>query len=127
MPDGILIADDSALMRRVIHAHLKEKNFFVCGEAVDGRNAIEKALELKPALILLDLAMPQMNGLEAACVVRGRLPDVRLVLFTMYEEVLASKSLTPAMGIDAVVSKMDGMSALAECVQRLLAASPYNS
>jgi DNA-binding NarL/FixJ family response regulator len=114
-------------MRRVIRAHLKEKNFFACGEAVDGRNAIEKALELNPALILLDLAMPQLNGLEAACVVRGRLPDVRLVLFTMYNEVLGSRSLTPAMGIDAVVSKMDGMSALAECIQRLLAASPQNS
>ncbi|MFZ0584577.1 MAG: response regulator [Candidatus Acidiferrales bacterium] len=80
MSNGILIADDSATARKVIRAYLNQRNFEVCGEAIDGVDGLEKATELEPALILLDLRMPRMNGVEAAAVLRGRMPNVRIVL-----------------------------------------------
>lgn len=124
MPGGILIVDDSASARRATRSYLVDKGFYVCGEAVDGRDAIDKAKELKPALILLDLAMPEMNGVEVASRLRTLLLDVRIVLFTMYSEVLDSKWLASTVGVDAVVAKPDGINALERCVRRLLARNP---
>jgi DNA-binding NarL/FixJ family response regulator len=100
------------------------RNFEVCGEAIDGVDALEKATELEPALILLDLRMPRMNGVEAASVLRGRIPDVRIVPLTMYDEVLTYKSPMSAIGIDAIISKPNGFSRLAECVRGLLGLVP---
>ncbi len=124
MSNGILIADDSATARKVIRAYLNQRNFEVCGEAIDGVDALEKATELEPALILLDLRMPRMNGLEAASVLRGRMPNVRIVLLTLYDEFLSYKSLMSAIGIDEIISKTDGFSRLAECVRGLLGSAP---
>jgi two-component system, NarL family, response regulator LiaR len=120
MSNGILIADDSAATRKVIRAYLAQRNFEVCGEAIDGVDALEKATELEPALILLDLRMPRMNGVEVASVLRGRMPKVRIVLLTMYDEVLVYKSLMAVIGIDAIISKPNGFRSLAECVRGLL-------
>ena len=120
MSNGILIADDSATARKAIRAYLTQRNFEVCGEAIDGVDALEKATELEPALIVLDLRMPRMNGVEVASVLRRRMPNVRIVLLTMYDEVLAYKSLLSAIGIDAIISKPNGFRSLGECVRGLL-------
>jgi len=121
MPKSILIVDDSATVRTVIRAFLEgQTNFAVCGEAADGVDAIEKAKALKPDLIVLDLAMPGMNGVEAAAVLKDMMPNVPIVLFTMYSEVLG-QSLTSAVGVNLVLSKPDGMGKLVESVQNLLA------
>ena len=75
MPKCILIADDSKTIRTLIRAFIENRaGFEVCGEAVDGADAIEKAKELKPDLIILDLAMPRMNGAAAASVLKRRMP-----------------------------------------------------
>ena len=124
MSNGILIADDSAAVRRIIRAYLVQRNFEVCGEAVDGVDALEKATKLEPALILLDLRMPRMNGVEAASVLKSRMPKVHIVLLTMYDEVANYKSLMSAIGIDAIVSKPAGFSGLADCVRGLLDSAP---
>ena len=124
MPKGILIADDSATARKAIRAYLIQRNLEVCGEAIDGLDALEKAKELEPALILLDLRMPRMNGVEAAAVLRGRMPNVRIVLLTLYDEVLSCQSIMSAIGFDAIISKPDGFSTLAECVRGLLGLAP---
>jgi DNA-binding NarL/FixJ family response regulator len=124
MSNGILIADDSATTRKVIRAYLNQRNFEVCGEAIDGVDAIEKATELEPALILLDLRMPRMNGMETAAVLKGRMPNVRIVLLTLYDEVLSCKAIMSAVGIDAIVSKPEGFGGLAECVRGLLGSGP---
>src|SRR5215470_1710870 len=120
MSKRILIADDSAAVRRVVHTYLAERDFDVCGEAADGQDAIEKARELNPDLILLDVAMPRTNGIEVASVVKDMMPDVRIVLFTMYSEAVDRTFPRKALAVDAVVAKSGGMGRLEDCVQSLL-------
>jgi len=120
MSKNILIVDDNDVTRKITRLFLEiQVGFEVCGEAVDGVDAIEKAKELKPDLILLDLAMPRMNGIEAASVIKGMMPQVSIVLFTMYKETVGN-ALASAVGIDAVLSKLDGGWKLLENVQTLL-------
>jgi DNA-binding NarL/FixJ family response regulator len=120
MTNGILIADDSEVFRKAIRTYLTQQNFVVCGEAINGTDALEKATELEPALITLDLRMPNMNGVEVASVLKRRMPDVRIVLLTMYDEVLGYKSLMLAIGVDATIHKMGCFDSLAQCVRDLL-------
>jgi two-component system, chemotaxis family, chemotaxis protein CheY len=119
MSKRILVADDSDSVRRVVHSYLTQRDFDVCGEAVDGEDAIEKAWELKPDLILLDVAMPRTNGIKAASVLKDMMPNVRIVLLTMYGEAV-SRTFTSLNCVDAMVAKGEGMGKLAECVQSLL-------
>jgi DNA-binding NarL/FixJ family response regulator len=114
------VADDSDTVRRVVRSYLTQGDFDVCGEAVDGEDAIEKAWQLKPDLILLDVVMPRTNGIVAASVVKEMTPNVRIVLFTMYSEAVARAFPHKGLAVDAVIAKADGMSRLAECVQSLL-------
>jgi CheY-like chemotaxis protein len=89
MSKSILIADDHETTRSLIRSFLESKEGFeVCGEAVDGVDVIEKAKDLKPDLIILDLAMPRMNGAAAASVLKRTMPNVPIILFTMYDEVM---------------------------------------
>jgi DNA-binding NarL/FixJ family response regulator len=122
VPKQILIADDGVTVRQLIRRFLESRTAYqICGEAVDGLDAVEKAKALKPDLILLDLAMPRMNGAEAATVLRDVMPEVPIVLFTMYDESVG-KSLISSLGIKAVLSKPDGMGNLVACVESLLGA-----
>jgi DNA-binding NarL/FixJ family response regulator len=120
MSKRILIADDSEHVRRVVHTYLSQRDFDVCGEAADGQDAIEKAQKFKPDLILLDVVMPRTNGIVAASVLKERMPNVRIVLFTMYSEAVAATFPRQRLSVDAVVDKVDGMSRLEQCVQGLL-------
>src|SRR5438270_7264472 len=106
MSKGILIADDSGPARQVVRAVLERAGYAVCAEAIDGVDAVDKASELKPDLIVLDLRLPRLNGIEAAYVLRGRLPNTPIVLFTMFE---ISPSLVSAAGINSIVRKSDGI------------------
>ena len=118
MCKGILIADDSAPARQVVRVVLERAGYAVCAEAVDGLDAVDKASELKPALIVLDLRLPRLNGIEAAYVLRGRLPNTPIILFTMFD---ISPSLVAAAGISSIVRKSEGIHKLAASVQSLLA------
>lgn len=127
MPKRILIADDAEVIRKVIHVLIQAlTDFEVCGEAVDGVDAIEKAKQLKPDLILLDLVMPRMNGVEATSVLKSMMPHVPIALCTLYADVLEN-SLATAVGIDAVISKPDGIAKLIACVKNLLEPSKPSS
>jgi DNA-binding NarL/FixJ family response regulator len=118
-----LIADDSASMRRGVRFLLnRRRGELVVSEAVDGVDAIEKAKETKPDLILLDLAMPRMNGAEAASVLKSTLPETPIILFTMYTD-LHADSLSAFFGVD-FISKVDGMPKLLERVDALLPPTP---
>jgi DNA-binding NarL/FixJ family response regulator len=89
----------------------------VCGEAADGLDAIEKARDLKPDLILLDLAMPKLNGTVTAFVIRRIMPKVPIILFTLYED--AADKLGKALGVDMVLAKPDGIRNLVMKVHNL--------
>jgi len=83
---SILIVDDSAQIRRQLRSCLQQNSSWkVCGEAVDGRDAIHKAEELKPDLIVLDLSMPVMNGFEAARKLKEIRPQVPLLMFATFK------------------------------------------
>ena len=119
----LLIVDDSPAIRHSLRILLENRpDWEVCGEAENGRVGVEKALQLCPDLILLDLSMPVMNGFEAARELHRLLPMVPLVMFTSFigadieEEALAS-------GIAFVKSKSDGIESLCGSIQDLLRAA----
>jgi len=121
MPKCILIVDDSYVIRSATRHFLEtQTEFAVCGEATDGIDAIEKTRHLTPDLIILDLAMPRMNGLEAARKLRAMSVKAPIILFTMYADVLPQEETTEA-GISAVVSKTD-LPALQHLIEELLVA-----
>ena len=105
----ILIADDDAairrLLRRLIESH---ENWTVCGDAQDGHDAIGKAAQLNPDVIVLDLAMPQMNGLQAAREISRTTPEVPMLLLTVQQ---VSRELTNEAvhaGFKGAISKSTG-------------------
>jgi DNA-binding NarL/FixJ family response regulator len=107
----VLLVDDHESIRRNLRLRLESAGFTVCGEAVNGFDAIEKAPALSPNLIILDLAMPEMNGLEAAAALKYLVPDVPLMLLTAHasrEVELAAHSA----GICAVFSKYGDLDSL---------------
>ncbi len=121
-PRTILIADDSEMVRAKIRQALeRETDFEICGEATDGVEAVAKAKELTPDLILLDVKMPRLTGLEVAGILRNTQPRIRIMMVTMYAEEL-NRKLTSFFGVDAVFSKSEGVTKLIERVENLLAA-----
>ena len=115
----ILIADDSPIIRKTLRETLEREHAWqVCGEATDGREAIEKAQQLKPDLVVLDLSMPVMNGLDAARELKRLLPSLPLVMFTNFTSPELSKEVLSA-GVSAVVSK-DEIEGLVHHIQALL-------
>jgi DNA-binding NarL/FixJ family response regulator len=116
----ILIVDDNPSIRQAIRRGFQGRNGLeVCGEAVDGRDAIEKARQLKPDLIVLDFSMPVMNGLEAAAVLSHEMPSVPLILFTMHVGAVVASEAKLA-GVSAVVSKDRGSDELVSQALSLL-------
>jgi DNA-binding NarL/FixJ family response regulator len=100
----ILIIDDSETTRRILRAIVHSRNWSVCGEAETGRTGIAKFQELKPDLVLIDLAMPDINGIEAARRMSTLNPRVPLILFTVLDLDGLEKAALDA-GICAIVSK----------------------
>jgi CheY-like chemotaxis protein len=118
---SILIVDDSDFERNVMRGAVESlTKFRVCGQAANGVEAVQRALELRPDLVVMDLAMPLMNGVEAAMVLRNTMPKVPIVLFTLYAEQLRG-AISPGFGVTLIVSKTDGLAALLESLERLLA------
>ena len=82
----ILIADDHEVVRRGICALIEQHaGWEVCGEAVDGEDAVQKTLELRPDIALLDVGMPRLNGLDAARQILAAAPQTRVLILTMHE------------------------------------------
>jgi len=102
MPNSVLIATDNAAVRAGIRFQLESSGLEVCGEARDGLDALDKAVELKPDLIVLDLAMPRMNGLEAARELKRICPGVPVILHTIYADAVREGQVLPE-GVTAVV------------------------
>jgi DNA-binding NarL/FixJ family response regulator len=105
----VLIVDDQAVVRAAVRNLFESHSGFeVCGEAENGVEAIVKARDLKPELIILDLSMPLMNGFEAAKTLRQILPDVPVFLLTGHHTG-ATEQAAFDVGIRAVFSKYQGL------------------
>ena len=101
----VLIADDSEAVRSGLHELIEDHAGWVCTEAVDGRDAITKIQDLAPDILILDLFMPVMNGLQAARAISKLVPDLPILLCTSADLPPALVSVAQRCGIQGTVSK----------------------
>ena len=107
MTHKLLIVDDSALVRKLLRSCIEEDaSWEVCGEAENGKEAVRKVQELQPDVVILDLQMPVMNGLEAAREIHVMAPKTAMVMFTMHSSPQLLREARAA-GIKDVISKTD--------------------
>lgn len=112
MSHTVLIADDSIFIRKALcNIFDREEDFDVCGEAENGSEAVNKARILHPDLILLDLSMPVMNGLDATRALKRVMPEVPVIMFSLYSNSPTEKEARSA-GASAIVSKFEHISVL---------------
>jgi two-component system response regulator EvgA len=104
----VFIVDDNPSVRTEIRSQLEASGLAVCGEASDGISALEQASQLSPDLIILDLSMPRMNGLEAARELQSLCPHVPILLNTMHSAIIRSEARLPE-GITEVVDKREDL------------------
>lgn len=114
----ILIVDDQTALLKVLRTSLEHHGFSVCGEAENGIDAIGRAVATRPDLVILDVAMPGLNGIEVASILQRLLPDVPIVLHTIHGERIG-QSLKSLIGIKAVVAKSEGVGKLIDRVRSL--------
>ncbi len=121
----ILLADDHDVVRKGLRGLLEVNSAWqVCGEATNGRDAVKLAMELKPDLAVLDLEMPELNGLEATRQIKKHLPDLEVLIFTMHE---TDQFIHDALvaGARGFVLKADAGRYLVEAVEALSRHKPF--
>jgi DNA-binding NarL/FixJ family response regulator len=117
MPPRILIAEDRATMRNTLRNLLTlYSKWEVCGEALDGKQAVDAALALKPDLVLLDYKMPNGDGINAASEIKEKLPNTPIVIFTLYKTT-ELESQARQVGVRAVVGKEEGVIKLLSTIE----------
>lgn len=115
----ILIADDSEVVRGLIRTFVEQRpGVEVCAETANGQETLDWALALRPDLVILDVLMPKLNGIEVASLLRKNLPESKIILFTMYGEYV--QTLAMAAGVDIVLPKPDGLTPLMRAVEAVL-------
>jgi DNA-binding NarL/FixJ family response regulator len=118
MPAKVLIVDDHGLTRKSVRGLLRDHSIQVCGEAENGKEAIEKVIKLRPDIVLLDITMPVMNGVQAAYEIRGIAPSTKIVFFTTCggpEHQVAPRLL----GVDGFIDKSAAVTQLIPALRRL--------
>jgi DNA-binding NarL/FixJ family response regulator len=115
----ILIADDHEAVRRGLRSALLGAGWQVCGEAVDGRDAIRKAAELRPDLVILDVSMPNLGGLDAAREILKAPNGTKVLVFTMHES-RQIREETAAIGVHGLAVKSAPLSTLLATIDSLL-------
>ena len=121
----ILIADDRESMRTALKAmFVMRPHWEICGEAEDGREAVAKATELQPDVIVLDFRMPLSDGLQAASQISESMPATPIVMYTLYktDELEVAAKL---VGVRCVVAKEDGFRNLLSAIEAELVAKKY--
>lgn len=109
MATRILIADDDASIRRLVRRIVEEHpNWEVCGEAIDGQDAVTKTVELSPDVVILDLAMPEKNGFQAAREIAEKSPKLPIMLLTVQDASAELDKEARRAGIRVIISKYKG-------------------
>jgi DNA-binding NarL/FixJ family response regulator len=121
----ILLADDHNVVRKGLRGTLEEHDDWnVCGEASNGREAVRLALELKPDIVVLDLTMPELNGIEATRQIKKSLPQAEILIFTMHEtEEMILKAFEA--GARGFVLKSDDELELVEAIKVISQHKPF--
>lgn len=89
---NILLVDDHELVRRGLRSLLSAReNWFICGEAVDGFDAVEKTKSLRPNVVLMDLTMPRMDGMRATRIIRQEVPESVVVIISQNDPLLGRR------------------------------------
>jgi len=121
----VLLADDHDVVRKGLRAVLEAREgWSVCGEANNGREAVKLAAELKPDVAVLDLEMPELNGLEATRQIRKDQPEVEVLIFTMHDTEYLIREVLSA-GARAYVLKSDGGRKLVEAIEAVSRHKPF--
>jgi DNA-binding NarL/FixJ family response regulator len=118
----ILIVDDHEIVRMGVRLLLSgHPDWELCGEASDGRQAIEKVVELGPDVVILDLTMPELNGFQAAQMIRRLTPSAKIIFFSMHEIPVTAR----AVGGDAFVAKSAAATDLPAALHRVAEARAH--
>ena len=121
----ILVADDHEIVRQGLRGLLEaQPGWQVVGEAVDGRDAVEKAKRLRPDVVVLDVSMPSLNGLEATRQIRKALPDTEVLILTMHDSEPLVREVLDA-GARGYVLKSDAGRELVTALQTVHEHRPY--
>ena len=118
MPQRVLIADDNESIRKFVRTQIEElAGFVVCAMAADGVEAVEMAMALRPDVVILDVLMPGLNGVEVASILKNNLPGAKVILFTLHWDFMSPRMVS-VLGVK-LVSKMDGFHALRTALQEV--------
>jgi len=121
----ILLADDHDVVRRGLRDQLSaHEGWEICGEAADGRQAVKLAMKLSPDVAVIDLSMPELNGLEATRQIRRESPKTEILIFTMHETEQLIREVLSA-GARGYVLKTDAGRHLTEAVEALSHRKPF--
>lgn len=119
-PAKILIADDEKLVRSTLRSLLTEKPNWNVYEAADGQAAVDESKRLKPDLVILDIVMPVMSGIEAAYEMRRLLPDIKIILMSSHYTVEEAAVLARLFGDGNFIAKSEMGKDLVPAIARLL-------
>jgi two-component system response regulator NreC len=126
-PLRILIADDHDVMRQGTRSVVeRQKGWEVCGTASNGREAVTKAVELKPDIIIMDMTLPELNGLDATIQIKRRLPQTEILLFTAHESDDLIRNAFQA-GVKSFILKSEAHQILIEAIESLSWHKPFFS
>lgn len=121
----ILLADDHDIVRRGLREQLSQHaGWEICGEAANGREAVKMASKLEPDVAVIDLSMPELNGLEATRQIRRDLPNTEVLIFTMHETEQLIREVLSA-GARGYVLKSDAGLHLTSAVEALADGKPF--
>lgn len=120
-PTRIVIADDHEIFRRGLRSLLESHvGWEVCGEAVNGEEAVERVNALKPDVVVLDITMPRLTGLEAAERIRAEIPGCKIIVLSQHEPSIMGQAALAA-GAEAYVTKSEVSKQLLVAIERLTA------
>ena len=122
----ILIVDDHEIFRRGIRSLLEASpDIVICGEASSGLEALEKAKEFRPDVVLMDISMQGITGLDATRLIRSEVPNSKIIILSQHDS-LQMQSAATKMGASAFVTKSQAARSLIQAIDAVIKGQPYD-